>query len=76
MAEAAKPKASRNVKNTDGWYNTVGTLIDTLAAASLAVANETRMSSPRVAELIIVRQLSWTLRDFTGRECSLSRANV
>ncbi|MGQ3070924.1 MAG: methyl-accepting chemotaxis protein [Ferrovibrionaceae bacterium] len=76
MAEAAKPKASRNVKNTDAWYNTVGSLIDTLAAASLAVANETRMSSPRVAELIIVRQLSWTLRDFTGRECSLTRANV
>jgi methyl-accepting chemotaxis protein len=76
MAEAAKPKASRNVKNTEGWYNSVGSLIDTLAAASLAVANETRMSSPRVAELIIVRQLSWTLRDFTGRECSLTRANV
>ncbi len=76
MAEAAKPKADRNVKNTDGWYNTVGALIDTLAAASLAVANETRMSSPRVAELITIRQLSWTVRDFTGRECSLTRANV
>jgi len=76
MAEAAKPKAQRNLKNTDTWYNGIGALTDTLAAASVAVANEARMSSPRVAELITVRQLSWVVRDFTGRECSMTRANV
>ncbi|MCW2239546.1 methyl-accepting chemotaxis protein [Azospirillum canadense] len=76
LTEADRPKTQRDIKNTDAWYKAMGGVIDAIAAASLAMANETRMQSPRIAEMILVRQAAWDARDFTGRECSQVRGNV
>jgi methyl-accepting chemotaxis protein len=76
LAEADKPRAQRDVANTRPWYNAVSELLDSMSATSLTLANEARMTSPLVAEMVSVRQLSWHIRDYTGRECSQTRSNV
>ncbi len=77
LAEADKPRAERNpAANTRPWYNAVSGVLDSMSVTSLMMANEARMSSPQIAELIGVRQLSWHIRDYTGRECSQTRSNV
>lgn len=76
LAEADKPRALRDVANTRPWYNAVSELLDSMSATSLMMANEARMTSPLASEMVGVRQLSWHIRDYTGRECSQTRSNV
>jgi methyl-accepting chemotaxis protein len=75
--EGLKPKAERKAASAaDGWYRGVTGVLDSMAATSLIIANEVRMTTPALAEFIAVRQFSWNVRDNLGRECSLSRNNV
>ncbi len=76
LAEADKPRAQRDVANTRPWYAAISAVLDSMGETSLMMANEARMSSPQIAELTAVRQLSWNIRDYTGRECSQTRSNV
>jgi methyl-accepting chemotaxis protein len=75
-AYAAKPKAERDIKATDDWYKTLGTVIDSLNEASLNVAGEARVADPVVGELVGARQTAWTIRDAAGSECSVVRGPV
>ena len=75
-SEGAKPLAERTVKATEPWYKAVSALLDSMAATSLVMSNEVRMTTPQLAELIDVRQLSWNVRDHFGHECALTRFNV
>lgn len=76
LAEADKPKAARSGAAYDSWYRAVSALLETMTTTSLYTANEVRMATPALAEFIEIRQLSWNVRDFFGRECSIARHNV
>ena len=76
LEEAAKPRAERTARQTEPWYRAVSALLDTLGDVSQLMANQTRMTSALVGELIAVRQMSWNVRDFTGRECSSARTVI
>lgn len=74
--EAAKPRAERDIRRIDPWYNAIGDLVDHLSAVSVAVSNNVRMADPELAELAQVRRLGWQIRDRYGLQCSLLRTNV
>jgi methyl-accepting chemotaxis protein len=76
LAEADKPKADRKGTAYDNWYKAISGVLDAMTATSLFTANEVRMATPALAEFIGIRQLSWDIRDFIGRECSLTRGNI
>ncbi|MDB5366853.1 MAG: chemotaxis protein [Rhodospirillales bacterium] len=75
-AEADKPKASRDIKNTDGWYNQAGAVSEALNDASRYIAAEARIADPEVGELVTIRQLAWNAREQIGSECSLTRGTI
>ncbi|WP_146617615.1 methyl-accepting chemotaxis protein [Rhodoplanes serenus] len=75
-AEAARPRADRNLKRTRPWYDALTKLFEALNSASTAVSNQVRMNSPQIAELVQVRRSAWLVRDRYGLQCSLVRANV
>jgi len=72
-AVGRKPKAERDLKPTQAWYNTIGLVVDDLSRLSLAIANEARLTDPVIAELVAVRQAAWTMRYASGNECPLIR---
>jgi methyl-accepting chemotaxis protein len=73
---ASKPRAERNVKQTDPWYKAVGGVIDSLNEISLGVAGEARIADPFVGEMVDVRQTAWSVREASGSECSALRGAV
>jgi methyl-accepting chemotaxis protein len=76
FAEGDKPKADRKSTAYDNWYKAISGVLDSMSATSLFIANEVRMATPALAEFITIRQLSWDVRDYVGRECSLTRGNI
>ncbi|HEX7969486.1 MAG TPA: methyl-accepting chemotaxis protein [Stellaceae bacterium] len=72
-AVARKPKAERELKATQPWYETVGQTVEDLSRLSLAIANEVRMTDPTIAELVTARQAAWTVRFNSGNECPIGR---
>ena len=58
------------------WRAAVHRSIDALDDASVAVNNTVRIDDPKVAELIQIRRMSWSIRDNYGFQCSALRANV
>ena len=74
--EAAKPRAERDIRRTDPWYNAVGDLVEQLATVSVSVSNNVRMADPELAELAQLRRFGWQIRDRYGLQCSLLRTNV
>ncbi|GIL40967.1 methyl-accepting chemotaxis protein [Roseiterribacter gracilis] len=75
-AEGAKPKATRDLKATMGWYGKAGAMADALNEASRFIAAEARIADPEIGELVTIRQLSWATREQIGNECSAIRSNV
>jgi methyl-accepting chemotaxis protein len=73
---AGKPKAERDIKQTLPWYNLMGKIAEGLGQLSVAVTNEGRMADPAVAELMEIRQMAWIYRDYSGRECAITRLPV
>jgi methyl-accepting chemotaxis protein len=70
---AAKPKAERDIKDTQTWFDSVGALTVSLSDLSRSVAGEARLADPVIGEYVLARQYSWSARDSFGRECSTSR---
>jgi methyl-accepting chemotaxis protein len=71
---AAKPRAERDIKDTEGWYKAVGLVVNGISDLSRAIAAETRLSDPIVGELVLARQYAWSIRESLGDECSATRA--
>jgi methyl-accepting chemotaxis protein len=74
LAIAAKPKAERDIKDTEAWYKAVGLVVNGFSDLSRAIAAETRLSDPVVGELVLARQYAWSVRESLGDECSATRA--
>jgi methyl-accepting chemotaxis protein len=72
-ALARKPAAERDFKAIRPWYAALNDATEAVGALSLAIDNEARLTDPKVAELIEIRQLGWTTRDYEGRECGSAR---
>jgi methyl-accepting chemotaxis protein len=72
-AVARRSKAERDLKPTQPWFSTIGQVVEDMSRLSLAIANETRLADPIVAELVVVRQAAWTMRYASGNECPLIR---
>src|SRR5471032_2797748 len=74
-ALAAKPRAERDLKDTDGWFKAVTTVIGDLSDMSRRIAAEARLSDPVVGEYVLARQYSWAIREAIGDECGALRAS-
>ncbi|MET0971681.1 MAG: HAMP domain-containing protein, partial [Tardiphaga sp.] len=71
---AAKPKAERDVKHSQPWYEAVGALAISLTDVSRSIAGEARLVDPVIGEYVQARQYSWSARDSFGTECSVNRS--
>ena len=76
VRQAARPRADRDLSAVDDWRAAVHQSIDALDTASVAVNNTVRIDDPKVAELIQIRRISWSIRDNYGFQCSALRASV
>ena len=74
--QTARARGDRDLSAVDGWRAAVHQSIDALDAASVAVNNTVRIDDPKVAELVQVRRISWSIRDNYGFQCSALRASV
>ncbi len=74
--QAVQPRAERDLSAVDGWRAAVHRSIDALDSASVAINNTVRIDDPKVAELIQIRRISWSIRDNYGFQCSALRASV
>jgi methyl-accepting chemotaxis protein len=73
-AVAAKPRAERDLKDTDGWFKAVTTVINDLSDISRRIAAEARLSDPVVGEYVLVRQYAWAIRQSVGDESGSLRS--
>jgi methyl-accepting chemotaxis protein len=73
VALAAKPKAERNVKDSQAWYEAVGAVAIGLSDVSRSIAGEARLADPIIGEYVLARQYSWSARDSFGTECAINR---
>jgi methyl-accepting chemotaxis protein len=74
LALAARPRQQREMKDTEAWYKSVGTVVDGLTGLSLSIAGNARWADPVIGENVLMRQYSWDLRESLGDECSSTRA--
>ena len=74
--QSARARGDRALSAVDGWRAAVHQTIDALDAASVAVNNTVRIDDPKVAELVQIRRISWSIRDNYGFQCSALRASV
>ena len=73
-ALAAKPRAERDLKATDGWFKAVTTVINDISDISRRIAAEARLSDPIVGEYVLARQYAWAIREAIGNESGSMRA--
>jgi methyl-accepting chemotaxis protein len=73
---ASHPRAERNLKQTDAWYNSIGAVVNGLSDLSRATGAQARIADPVAGELVSIRQFAWRLRTLAGDECSALRATV
>jgi methyl-accepting chemotaxis protein len=76
LEQTAGGLKERDVKVLGPWYKAASDLLDAFGRLSLYMDNSARMTDPAIAELIGVRQLAWTIRDYSGRECGTARPFV
>jgi signal transduction histidine kinase len=76
LRQADRPRALRDLAAVDSWRAAVHQSIDALDSASVAVNNSVRIDDPKVAELVEIRRLAWSIRDNYGFQCSALRANI
>jgi len=70
----AQPKAARDIKTIQPWYDAVGAVTVGLNDLSRAIAAEARLADPVIGEDVLARQYSWSIRDSVGTECSATRS--
>jgi methyl-accepting chemotaxis protein len=73
VALAAKPKAERDVKDSQAWYEALGAIATGLTDVSRSIAGEARLADPVIGEYVLARQYSWSARDSFGTECAINR---
>ncbi|HEX9466755.1 MAG TPA: methyl-accepting chemotaxis protein [Alphaproteobacteria bacterium] len=73
-AFAAKPQGERSLKLIQPWYKAYTVVLEDAVDMLRVVDNETRMASPAIGEMVALRELGWTARDWSGRECAAGRA--
>jgi methyl-accepting chemotaxis protein len=73
-AEAAKPRAQRNLAATMPWYNGVGEIETAIVQASGVTSNAVRMADPALADLQAFKAAGWQVRSNYGTQCSVLRA--
>jgi methyl-accepting chemotaxis protein len=73
MIVAAKPKAERDIRDTQAWFDSEGAVTIGLSELSRSIAGEARLADPVIGEYVLARQYSWSARDSFGRECSANR---
>jgi methyl-accepting chemotaxis protein len=71
---AAKLRAQRDLRDTDGWFKAVTLVIDDIADMSRRIAAEARLSDPIVGEYVLARQYAWSIREAVGNESGSMRA--
>jgi methyl-accepting chemotaxis protein len=76
LEQTAATLKDRDAKVLGPWYKAASNLLDEFGRLSLYMDNSARMTDPAIAEFIEVRQLSWAVRDFSGRECGTGRTFV
>ena len=70
---AAKPRAQRDLRDTDAWYKSVGAVVAGISELSRTIAGSARMSDPVIGEYVLARQYAWSMREGLGDECSMAR---
>jgi methyl-accepting chemotaxis protein len=73
-ALAAKSRAERDLRDTDGWFKAVTTVIDDLSDMSRRIAAEARLSDPVVGEYVLAWQYAWAIREAVGNESGSLRS--
>ena len=73
LAIAARPRAQRNLADTQTWFAAVGKVISDLTDLSARVAGAARVADPIVGESVLARQYAWAARDAAGDECATVR---
>src|SRR5689334_15145824 len=76
LEETARGLKERDVKVLAPWYKAASDVLDEFGNLSLYMDNSARMTDPAIAEFIAVRQLVWAVRDYSGRECGVTRQFV
>jgi signal transduction histidine kinase len=76
QAQAARPRAERNLHDIAAWREAIHGTTDALNIASATVSNIVRIGDPLIAEMVQIRRTAWTIRDRYGLQCSLLRSNV
>ena len=74
LAVATKPKAERDVRDSQPWYEAIGSVASSLSDLSRSIAGEARLADPVIGEYVLARQYAWSARDSFGSECSASRS--
>ena len=73
LTAAAKPKAERDIKDAQAWFDGIGALTSGLSDLSRSIAGEARLADPVIGEYVLARQYAWSARDSVGLECSANR---
>jgi methyl-accepting chemotaxis protein len=73
LTAAAKPKAERDIKDAQAWFDGIGVLTSGLSNLSRSIAGEARLADPVIGEYVLARQYAWSARESFGAECSTSR---
>jgi methyl-accepting chemotaxis protein len=76
LEQTAHDLKERDVKILGPWYKAASDLLDEFGKLSLHMDNSARMTDPAIAEFIVARQLLWSIRDYSGRECGTARPFV
>lgn len=72
----ARPLAARDVATIEPWRQSIFQLARSFTNASVAIGNTLRMLDTMVAELVLVREASYAIRDRYGKPCSDFRRQV
>jgi methyl-accepting chemotaxis protein len=62
------PKSGRDGEVTKAWVPTLGSLIEKIEGLSGLLAAQIKLADPMIDQLMAVKQLVWTARDYAGRE--------
>jgi methyl-accepting chemotaxis protein len=73
LTAAAKPKAERDIRDSQAWFEGIGALVTGLSNLSRSIAGEARLADPVIGEYVLARQYAWSARDSFGLECSVNR---
>jgi methyl-accepting chemotaxis protein len=67
-AALGQPKAERDAAAIKAWVPVVGKLIEALEDTSDVLVAQIKLADARVDQLMTIKQLAWTARDYGGRE--------